>query len=300
MSAKTKIRVSLFISIVLFILIKLTLPEPRRNKLHKDAFWISKTHGNDKYNIVVCGDSRIYRGFSIKDLEGSIEEKLSGINLGYSSAGFSVEYLDFALSRLNKNAEVQILVLGITPHSLTKEAFKNSHYNSITKMGKTEINEGLYLSPFLRHFEPYEPFELFEKNKSNYIQEIKSHGWIASSYVIPKPTDAIASYQNTFSKYQVTDKEVNTFFQKIEEITSEGIMVIAFRPPSSNEMQMLEDTISGFNEELVKNTLIEKNVIWIDFENSDYESYDGSHLHYNSAKKLSGIIGMRINELSQK
>lgn len=297
MKPKFKIIASFIGVIILFIIIKISFPQPKRNKLHQDSFWIEKTHGYTKFNIIVCGDSRIYRGFSITDLENRIEENLSGINIGYSSAGFSDEYLEFAISKLDKNTKNQILVLGITPHSLTHEAFKNTALKSIQSLSKVDIYKGLYLSPFFKHFLPYEPSEFLRENELNYIQKFKTGGWVASSYLVPDSSQALASYKNTFSKYQVSNNEVNSFLKKVEEITRNGINIIAFRPPSTYKMRILEDSISGFDEKFIKEELIKRNVIWLDIMDSDFESYDGSHLHYNSAKKLSGIVGDRINKL---
>lgn len=299
MSPRNKIIASFISVVILFIIIKIGFPEPKRNKLHQDSFWIKKTHANTKYNIIVCGDSRVYRGFSINDLKNNIEAKLTGINLGYSSAGFSNEYLDFAMSKLDKNAQTQILVLGVTPHSLTFEAFKNNGLKSYKNLGKVEINKGLYLSPFLKYFEPYEPRELLRKKKLKYIQKFEPYGWVASFYLKPDTSKAITSYKKTFSKYQVTMNEVNSFLQKVKEITTKGIIVFAYRPPSTHQMRMLEDSISGFDEKFIKEELISRNVIWLDFKDSDFESYDGSHLHYNSAKKISRSVGESINKLCQ-
>jgi len=285
------------ISLILIVVLKLTFPKPITNIEELNEFWITKTHGKGKYDIVVCGDSRIYRGFSIEALNEDLPLKYRGINLGYSSGGFSEEYLDFALSKLDTNSFCPVLVLGITPHSLTAEAFKNNAYHSYKSLGSFKIYKGSYLSFALKHFAPYKLQELIDDSKVNYMQECHSDGWIASSYLISDSTEALTSYKKTFSKYQIDNKEVDVFLSKIKDITSNGITVVAFRPPNTSVMRHLEDSISGFDERLVKQNLLGNSVIWLDFEDADFESYDGSHLHYKSAKKLSGMIGEKIHGL---
>ena len=62
-------------------------------------------------------------------------------------------------------------------------------------------------------------------------------------------------------------------------------------------MEILEDSISGFEENFIKNELTKHSVIWLDFINVQFVSYDGSHLTKSSARKLSRHIGKKINEL---
>lgn len=297
MEARSRITVSIAASLLFILLIKLTFPEAKNNKELVHEFWMSKTHSKDKYNVVVCGDSRVYRGVSPDAIIDNTDLNLTGINLGYSGSGFSEEYLDFALSKLDKNASLKVLVLGVTPHSLTREAFKNDDLRSYKEVASTQVMKAGYLSPILKHFAPYQLSELIGRRTVSHIQEYKPDGWVASSFRVPNPESAIPSYRKTFSKYQVKETEVDAFLKKVGQITSSGIHVIAFRPPSTIRMRALEDSISGFDESYIKQKLIEDSVVWMDFSEADFNSHDGSHLHFESAIKLSEMIGKRINEL---
>ena len=98
-------------------------------------------------------------------------------------------------------------------------------------------------------------------------------------------------------KYQVTDNEVNAFLNKVKEIRTQDISIIAFRPPSTTSMRNLEDSISDFDEKYVKRELEGMGVQWIDFKVGDFNSYVGSHLHYESAKKLSRQLRIAVSKL---
>ncbi|MFC2110856.1 hypothetical protein ACFLQ5_00230 [Bacteroidota bacterium] len=294
---------TIILSILLIICVKIFLSEPIKNVELKNEFWIKKTHQKAKFNIVVGGDSRIYRGISIDKLEESLSQNLSGVNLGYSSIGFSGEYLDFMLSKLDLNSETKIMVLGITPHSLTENAAKNEAYHQYNDINWDERYKVLYLSKYTKHFAPYKPWELThsiakEKTTIGYFEDFTSSGWVAS-YKIPIDTsEAIASYTKTLNKHKISQEVIDELFLKIKEFEKSGITIIGFRVPSTNQMEQLEESLSSFNEEYLKDEFERVGAFWFEFSNSDFNSYDGSHLHYLSAEKLSEKLGEKISEIN--
>ena len=284
---------NLIVLVIVFIgLIKLFLPDPKHNKEESESFWSNKTHASSTYDIVACGDSRIYRGIS-DDIISTSKEKLSFLNLGYSSAGLSKDYLKFALSKFDPDANPKVLVVGITPHALTKEAFNNYKLNFCLKINGFEKFRFKYFSKYLKHIVPYKFKELINYKENNYLQRYDKSGWIASDKIIQDSTFALKSYKNIFSKYQVIYEDVISFVKNLNSISRSGVQVIAFRPPSTHHMVLLEDSISGFHEHFIREQL-DSSILWLDFENSDFTSYDGSHLEENSARKLSKLIGDNV------
>ena len=292
MQAKDKISITIALSVLLIICIKLLLPEPIKNIELINEFWIKKTHQKTKKNIVVGGDSRIYRGISIDKLEESLSQNLIGVNLGYSSVGFSAEYLDFMLSRLDLDSKTKILILGITPHSLTENAAKNEAFHQYYDVGWEDKYKALYISKYIKHLAPYKPWEVFQyigkgENEEGYFENFTSNGWV-SSYKIPADTmEAIVSYTKTLTANKISPDVINKLLLKIEEYKKSGITIIGFRVPSTNQMEELEESLSSFDEEHLKTEFERIGAYWFDFKNSDFTSYDGSHLHYLSAEKLS-------------
>ena len=61
-------------------------------------------------------------------------------------------------------------------------------------------------------------------------------------------------------------------------------------------MKMLENEQSGFNEEYVKTELTKLGVLWLNFEDTTFVSYDGSHLQDYSADQLSKMVGVELNK----
>ena len=283
-------------TIALMVLFKLLFPGPTNNKEMVKSFWSNKTHSTNNFDIIACGDSRIYRGIS-SDILRNITLDLSFINLGYSSAGLNNEYLDFVVSKFNPESKNRILIVGISPHSLTKEAKKNEDLKSYLELSNFDVFRYKYLSSFLKEFAPYKPLNLIKQKKSNYLQTYNEDGWVSSDYIKPDSTLALKSYKKIFNENKISHKDILLTVNKLRQISLSGINVIAFRVPSTSQMERLEDSISGYNESFVKNSLIQHSITYLDFQNSDFTSYDGSHLNEKSARKLSEQIGIKIKAL---
>ena len=261
-----------------------------------ESFWVKKTHTSNKFDIIACGDSRVYRGIASDVLYGQ-KLNLSFINLGYSSAGFSEDYLHFVMSKFRLESKNKVLIVGITPHSFTNEAKKNEALNQYLNISEFKKFRYKYLFPILKYFASYKPSEFIKKQKKRYQERFNNDGWVASDNLFPDSTSALESYRKTFTKYKVSMKETKSIMDKLKKIASTEVTIIALRPPTTKQMRMLEDSMSGFDEDFVKQELIRNSITWLDFNDSDFMSYDGSHLNENSARKLSVIIGKKINEI---
>ncbi|NOQ73531.1 MAG: hypothetical protein GQ574_16110 [Crocinitomix sp.] len=289
------------LTVLLVVCVKLFLPAPIKNTELRNEFWLRKTFASPDYDLVVGGDSRIYRGVSTTAINSELSPKLQAINLGYSSAGYDLEYLNFLVSRLNP-AGKRILVLGITPHSFTLEGAKNDLYHEHLDKGTFEVFKALYLSKYLKHFAPYKATELKVyvlngTSEEGYFEDFQADGW-AHSHRLPEDSlTAIEIYQKLFTDYQVSDTLIFNFFNRISEIENSGIEVIAFRPPTFELMTNVEDSLSGYNEAFMRNEMELRGCTWIDLNPAEFHTYDGSHLHYKSAEHLSKRIGQEVEKL---
>lgn len=287
----------------MYVGLKMILPQPFNNKELIKAFWINKTHASVSHNIVVAGDSRIYRGVSIAKITENTNQDLTGVNLGYSSGGFSQEYIQFITSRLKSEADApKFLILGITPVSLTEEFAKNKSYNSYKNISALERYKYLYFDQLFSYTATYSPLELVSskeklKDVQNYQETYKKSGWVKSYKLKADSTHAIPSYTKTFTKYTVSNAITDNLFQELDSLQQTGINIIAFRPPTSQGIHQLEDSLSGYDEKHIKTLCQKYNIHWLELNRSDYISYDGSHLHYLSAEKLSEQIAVEINQI---
>lgn len=262
-----------------------------------NKFWLNKTYNKQKFNIVIGGDSRTCRGINPEKLdEGLANFSLSIINMGYSFGGFSQEMLTLIEEKLDKNQTDRIVLLGITPLSLTPRSCSNKHLQSLKHISGTDVYLQTNIIP--RYFALFEPisvsnfFKAIFNPKVAYYDDLKENGWEGSynySQLI-KPT--LESYKLIFINNQVNLKTIDTIQKQIQKWKAMGIQTYTFRPPSTKAMEEIENEKSGFNESFTHKKIEDAGGIWLDIpDRFGYESYDGSHLPAEEANRLSLELG---------
>jgi len=279
-------------------------PQPSSSTTKGNHFWTFKTHSKKKHNIVVFGDSRIYRGVSPSELTKGYPNYFA-VNLGYSSAGMDDQLFDFIVERLDLNNDPHI-ILGITPHSLTPKAIANEHYIQEKNRSAFTVYQRMYLEEYLAFFDRMTTAEifyaLFDKHPAfQSFEEFHEDGWVAS-YILPADSNsALENYRKEFMDNKVTDQSVSNLLTRVKSWNEKGIKVYAFRPPTTRAMVILEDKLSGFDTDKFSERFELNGGIWLSFDYADFVSYDGSHLHYDEAKRLSRLLKEKIfNTLPNK
>jgi hypothetical protein len=287
----------LFLSIILAFLFDRFRPivSERQQELAK-RFWIIKTYNPNKYNCVIYGDSRTYRGISPAAVVSEIPG-YSAINFGYSSGSFSEFMLDKVEEKFDTDQRNGIIILGITPFSLTPRAITDSHIKQELARKKEEVWETIYLQPVKLFFEPhYFHWSGEEANPVIYTQEYNNNGWVASD---KEPTDvkeALPRYVINFEDNKVSAEVVEQLMKRVNKWVNQGIRVFGVRPPSSTEMVKLENEISGFDEKEFTSKFEKNGGKWITIDTTGLKSYDGSHLRKQSAITFSKSLGEKIQE----
>ena len=126
-------------------------------------FWSKKVHNQQKYDVVFAGDSRVFRGISPNIVFEKSKQELSGINLGFSAAGYSKKYYDFITSKLNTESEKKIIVLGVSPNMFLKESLENNHLAKIQRESYSQVFFNLFVINWLSFFEAYSPSYILRK-----------------------------------------------------------------------------------------------------------------------------------------
>jgi len=286
----------LLLSAVLLVLSGFLLPKPDTNKIIYERYWAYKTHRKDKHDIVIVGDSRAYRGVSPIAMNDILPDYRI-FNFGYSSGRLTKEMYRQAEKRLDVKGK-RIVVLAVAPNTLTKHPNENNHINSQLLLPKEEIYQRIYFAPFLQFFTAVKPedFTRKKKKKEEYIEEYHDDGWV-ESYIIPEDTTkALSSYKKWFTKVDVSPKLVGDLIKQTRIWSEKDIMVFAYRPPSSFTMENMEDSLSNFKQDEFIVEFENAGGKWIETNTTDYHSYDGSHLHKDSAIKLSKYIAREIKK----
>ncbi len=266
-------------------------PQNNSSEYVRQWFWVNKTYPYKNFNMVIYGDSRVYRGINPQKFR-EVFPSMDVINLGYSSGGINKEMLEFAYSKLSSK-DKKIIVLGITPFSLTEKARENKHFHQEYYRPKGEVWERKFIYPFLTAFEPFDinPFS----KKNNYVQKYHPSGWVESYKIQADTLFALPSYRKQLSETVISSTSIEELRNFITEKSKKGDLIFGFRPPTPKSMETLEDNLTGMTKEKMKEIFDKSGGVWLSIPNRNkYLSYDGSHLHFNAANKLSLFLAKQI------
>ncbi len=272
--------------------------KPSSNGFLSKHCFAEKTFTKEKFDIIIFGDSRIYRGVSPDEMKKEIGSSEKILNFGYSGGGFSKQIFDAIEKKLDSRGE-KIIILGITPHSLTDDAAGNNQFNEFLNKKREEVIEELYLYKFLNFFEPTSIADIkmsFDDSVNIYYETYFENGWVASNNKFPNPNEALPLYKKEFEQGKVNATIVNSLIVQIGIWHSAGITVYAFRPPTTEKMVKLENSMSSFDEKNISDRISAAGGIWLNIPLTGFISYDGSHLNEESAIKLSDTLATLIKK----
>lgn len=268
------------------------------DKYLRDRFWTLKVHNKSKYNFLILGDSRTYRGIAPDE----IEKVLSGFvvyNFGFSNGGLNSTIYNAAEKKLIDNDSKKIILLGVSAFSINDLSSSNEQYFQELTRPKEEVFERRYLGRFLNYFSSVTP--LIVKNsirqikpEVSYISIYNDNGWVESEKTPSDTMEALPYYIKDFTLHTTNYQLVTEMCEKISFWRSKGIKVFAFRPPAATPIVALENLEGNYNEQLIKQKIELAGGHWIEIDPTKYKTYDGSHLPKNEARKLSQELAEKI------
>jgi hypothetical protein len=289
MHPKKKIAISFVLIVLLSGVVMFWNPQRTESESAKQFFWTNKTHSDVKQDVVVYGDSRVYRGFSTEAfLEGS---DLTAYNYGYSSGSMSRRMLDFAASKID-HSKSPTLLLGITAHAFTESAIKDEQFKQEFNRPYSEVFQRLYKSKYLQVFDPISPRDIFGTSEN--LEYFHSDGWVSKSNVDVDTLAGLDSYERIFSKTKSSESIYHEFFEFVDSLTKTGVVIYAYRPPTMISMDALEEEMTTFNPIKVQEKFEKAGGIWFEIPRNEFSTFDGSHLDYASTQKLSRILAKAI------
>ncbi len=269
-------------------------------EIRKKRYWIGKVTNKKQYPVVFGGDSRVFRGISPDHFEAEFDG-YEAYNYAFWSNGYCHAYLEGLENKLDTASDVKVIVLGISPHSLTPNAARCAHYLWETGKKKEEVLQNLYFSRVEEFFVPYDLPELAGKlsgksKPDNYRITYHTNGWVESSWIVPDTGYSARFYEDIFTENKVSDEVIGELLRFTARWTGMGIHVVGFRPPTAWSIWKLEQEKSGFNETAFVDRFKAAGGIWIPFSLRDYQTFDGNHLDRQSAMRLSADLAIRIRQ----
>jgi hypothetical protein len=268
--------------------------------MYPDQFWAMKAAWQHCADMVLMGDSRAYIGVSPEAMRQALPGRTI-LNFGFSGSGYSQEYLQRARSVLREDGS-RIIVLGITPHSLTSGALnRNGFIQTMKDFGsKKEWGAAEDLRASLGVLAEPMTFEnavnaMVHWNKVRpHTNDYRPDGWVSVQKMRDDYGQVLKDYIAMFENDKAQPAIIDGLLQQVRQWRKEGVRVYAFRVPTSPQMYALENRISDFDEKGFSSGLEQAGGVWISMEQTAYHSFDGSHLRSDAAIQLSLDLGRKI------
>jgi hypothetical protein len=293
---------ALGLGLVLTILVGLVRPAPRTQQRSTGTpaarFWAAKVAVEGSLDIALAGDSRVFRGLSPEEMRAALPDARIG-NLGFSAACLCGDYLGYVERSLAKDARAPLVVVGVTPHSLTGHAARDNGFLAERRRPARERLEELYLRPLVDFVRPLSLAEIGlpvgdpGRRGSLYLQEFHPDGWVASRLEPESPNGALIEYERVLRGSKVEAALVDELAASVARLRARGVRVVAFRPPTTPEMRALEDRLAAHDEPALSARLRAAGAEYWELGGA-YHTYDGSHLDESSARALSRDVAARI------
>lgn len=292
-----------FLTVLVLVLGAWWLPKQPNSSMGSDWFWSNKVRPGCQFEVVVVGDSRIYRGFSPVDFVATYDTTATVFNFGFSSAGLDTSFLQAAALLVDSTAKQPVIILGITTSSLADENAANQHFWQEYNRSAASIWQRQHLNASLTAFDPTSPYTLRNHwlgTRQGYYQRYYDNGWIASDKQPHNPWESYDHVRQTYPQVEFSLGFRQRLVQQIAQWQAQGIQVVAFRPPAFPELEKLEMNPNYFPEKAIKAEIEALGGIWIDLpERDQYQTYDGNHLTEKSARQLSKNLGRYLRQRLQ-
>jgi len=270
--------------------------------LKADLFWAQKLSWHAEASCVIAGDSRACRALVPAILDESIPQQQT-LNFAFDSSGYSAAYLEAIEAVLNPEAPKRIILLGITPYSLTPAASQNSEFEYRRGWMPFQSMTSLYAKQSLRYVHPMRIDRAYDELVAPTPKQItdaerdrafNKDGWLAMNRYDGREDIYADHYRASFKGNRVDSVIVEQLLDRVRRWRKLGIRVIAFRPPASRIIYNIENEHSGFDEAAFREAFDTVGGEWIEIDATGYVTYDGSHVGREEAVRFTSNLAQQI------
>jgi hypothetical protein len=296
------------LAIVLLLAVIIPFAHPKSDVdtgISDERFWAIKTLQRPRYDVVFGGDSRTLHGVS----PTAFSEQVGGLktyNFAFSASGMTPEYLEWIKNKISPSSTKKIIILGITPLSLTYKSASENNFLAHIRTNPLDLFVDSYVGDVYRYFKVWDLIHMKWAVKSLlhkplpvspfvYFTERQKNGWSKIHIEPPLPDASLPLYEKNFESNQVSEKLIGAFLEEVKHLTRDGFHVVGFRPPATEAMDALENKLSGFDELSFKSRFEQAGGKWLSLSRTAYPTCDGSHLDGNGAIQLSRDLAAKIS-----
>lgn len=260
-----------------------------------------KFHWGPEFDVVLAGNSRITVGLAPSEMAGALPGLRIG-NFGFDGNAFSREYLNAVEGKLRQGPGRKIVVLGITPITLTERAARQNGFLEEKFRAADERFLARHLPEVLDFFTRFNPrmAMLWMRGTETGREFWHGHedGWAAQGRD-PEDLDG----QVRFLRMNVRDRSfvvsppmVGQLLATVRRWRDADIETFAFLPPVTPELAYQEVRVSGFDQKTFVDDFTAAGGHWIEVPGNTYHTFDGGHLDADSARRLSRDLAEKIAE----
>jgi hypothetical protein len=262
-------------------------------------YWRMKLGWQHAADVVLAGDSRVYRGLDPSAFAARLQRRC--VNFGFSAVALDDEYLDAVERTLSPASKPPVVILGVTPWSLTPRAAAANGFLDAVAEERRAFLPVTWLRAFDRLDAALRPLALdlyrapntthTRATEDDYLQEFTADGWVASDQRHHRPEAALQAAAADHARGNTLDPAtLDRLTARVQRWRAQGWLVLAFEPPTSPATARLTHELSGWTAHDVPTRLRAAGATWIEVAPADYASYDGSHLTADSARRLSRLL----------
>jgi len=240
-------------------------------------------------DIVFAGDSRV--GIGIAPAAVTAAAGLSCLNFAFTSVGYSSDYLTAIREHVRPSG---VIVLGLSTWTLTPRSLLDNGFKSLQATPRRSPRlTWAALEWKLRFQSSMKALNTTVMDEAHFGTTLHLDGWMEVHAEASDVKKALSLYAQNFDDNPVSEESISRVVESVRAWSGQGILVLGFRPPTTQEMKSLEDAKGAFHEEGVVRRIKDAGGVWLEIP-LDYETYDGSHLQWDSAQRLSHDIGLAI------
>jgi len=290
------------IGLIILAVLRPSSPNPLEDTRAREAwFFINKTHQDKKYDCVILGDSRGLRGLSPTVMMESLQD-LDIFNFSFKAGGMNKEMFTATENLLDSNSPRPVILLAPTALAFMPEKTANSQYHEYLHKPWDQVWLYQNVPVLAEWFQPLSPSLFFRREfniqpKKSLCQIFHAEGWIESDQQPHDDLSDLTATRERMSGHLVDTTMIDEFMAGTAAWTSRGITVLAFLPPSYPPRIAAENRISQFDVQKFRARFEQAGGIWLDIPQDGFDSYDGSHLTADSARKLSRMVATACAEV---
>lgn len=286
---------TLSLAALLILLTVLLRPDPGDSRsvvLGKKMLWTGQA------GTAFAGDSRMWEGLSPVDA-GPLPGR--ALNCAFPGGAYDARYLDYLGSLLDPGSQKRILVLGITPHSFTREALRKNGFLDYTHQAPWSLWADVRLGHLLRRFQPVSALEqrrlLGLDISAETMRIYHADGWAESWRLRPDTSGLAAAQELIYAHNPIVPQAEIQLFEQVSRWSQSGILVAGLALPASPEAEALERRYTGFSVADFGTAFVQAGGRWLEVEVPGLIFYDGVHLERESARTYSREVGNALRQL---